>query len=52
VELIVLEHDPDAGVAGFAEVLDARQRTHRGGASTSWPATRCPRTSTWSQVWS
>jgi GMP synthase (glutamine-hydrolysing) len=27
VELIVLEHDPDAGVAGFAEVLDARRGT-------------------------
>jgi GMP synthase (glutamine-hydrolysing) len=26
VELIVLEHDPDAGVAGFAEVLASRQR--------------------------
>jgi GMP synthase (glutamine-hydrolysing) len=27
VELVVLEHEPDAGVAGFAEVLDARERT-------------------------
>jgi GMP synthase (glutamine-hydrolysing) len=27
VELIVLEHDPDAGVAGFAQALDARHAT-------------------------